>query len=248
MPTLLQTVINDVLSKLDADANSTIGNLMVGTDSTTAVQETNQSIIGFFNEGCYDFCRNFYALMTTATMATYPIGAESATFDSFVSSNNCVLWAARAAAWNGQQLTHIKREVMENEFPTWLTDPTGTPQYWFQNGITSIGTYPKPSTVASFTVSGLGVPAPIPIDAEPDATYVNGIPDHNVYAINNFAAGRLASKAIRDPMMVQRAGIWSNEYFKIVIRELDQLWNTDPILARAHYQPIHIWRGRITNM
>ena len=226
-PMQLADMQNDVLSRLGESFNSPAGLLPTGTGGA-AVIATLQTATDYLNEAAADLARMAQPLpdMGTCSLGS---GVRYLSFNALTLSSGNFMWAARAVVWDGMQLQHCKRAKLERWFPTYLTDASGDPQYWYEFG-TSIGFYPVPASTETVSVDGLVTPKPMvegsdTLPFEPD----------QIKLVIFQAAGRLAVKNVQNTSLAARGQVWmgaANTGFQATLLEN---WQRDPDLMRAHY-------------
>jgi hypothetical protein len=223
----LSDLQNSVLTLLHEAQNSPVAELDPSPGGTAAIT-TDQQITLFLNEGCADLARTAIPVPGTASLAAQT--AQMYAYSAFTTLDSGKLWYARSVSFNGFALIPISRAALERWFPTWQTDPTGSPLYWFRNGVEGFGIYPQPSSSGTLAAAGFEIPVPL---ASPTDTLMAWLPDHLTKLPVWYAAAQVALQNDEDMSLRQRAVIWSGAYQEGVAELQKQCWQSDPALARA---------------
>jgi len=227
VPPQLTDLQNAVLNLLHEDQDSPVAALEASAGGSAAIT-TLQQITLFLNEGCADLARTAVpapgvATLTGQTAQMYP-------YSALATADGGKLWYARSVTFNGFALIPISRTALERWFPTWQTDPTGSPLYWFRNGIEGFGIYPAPASSATLAAAGYEIP---PILVNATDTLSAWLPDHLTKLPVWYAAAQVALQNDEDMSLRQRAVTWSGAYQEGVAELQKQLWQSDPALARG---------------
>ncbi|HEX5323838.1 MAG TPA: hypothetical protein VFW40_08640 [Capsulimonadaceae bacterium] len=190
---------------------------------TTAAQITTK-----LNEACADLARNAVPTPGTATLSSQT--AASYAYSSLATADTGQLWYARSVSFAGFALISISRSALERWYPTWQTDATGSPAYWFRNGIEGFGIYPTPASSGTLAVAGFEIPPDLSSGTDTLAAW---LPDHLTKLVVWYAAAQIALQNEEDMSLKGRAVTWSQAYMEGVAELQKQLWQSDPTLARG---------------
>lgn len=228
-PAQLGDVINDVLSLLGEDSNSTAGDLRSGTGASSTIS-TAQTITQYVNESCAELARGAYPVNDYGIF-TLPSGSASFSFTALTTTTGNVIWAPRGVAWNGIALDRCSRTAAELWSPSWTTDANATPAYWYPQGTDGVGLSPKPSSSSTVTVYGVAIPKLLANTTDP----LNWLQPDLVKLIEFRTAARLAMRNAEDPSLGPRAELWNAEWEAGKQALLSRLWAEDPYFAELHY-------------
>lgn len=220
---------NDVLSRLAEPLNSKAGDLPAGGGSTITIP-TLDTITQYLNEAQEDLARGCYPVLDYGT-ATVPMGTQSFALSGLTVPSGNSLWVARGVSWNGIPLARCSRSALEVWYPTWVTDVTGTPAYWYDQGEDGIGLYPRPSTTQATLVNGLAVPARLSLGTDTPAWLQADRTPLLVF----YACSMIAAKNLQNDVLSARGPLWRQEYEAGKAALLARLRARDHMLASAHF-------------
>lgn len=227
VPPQLTDLQNAVLQLLHEAGNSPVAELDSAAGGSATIT-TPQQITLFLNEGCADLAQNALPVPGTASLASQ--SAQMYNYSEIPSADGGKLWYARSVSFNGAALIPINRAALERWFPTWQTDATETPLYWFRNGRTGFGIYPTPPSAQTLAVAGYEIP---PILVDSTDTLAAWLSDNLTKLPVWYAAAQVALMNDEDMSLKSRAVTWSSAYQEGVNELQKQLWQSDPALARA---------------
>ena len=227
MTQMLSDLQNDVLSRLNEASNSGIGVLATGTGGAPTIA-TLATITQYLNEAMAAFCRECYPVPAIGTY-TWAAGAKYVGLTNFTISSGGTIWAVRGVSYAGVQLQYCSRAALELWFPTWQTDASGTPLYWFLADHNSVAVYPTP-TLATATVSIDGYAIPPSLVNQTDVITAI-MPDEQI-ALVFHAAARLAEKNQQDENLAPLVATFMAEYQKRADQAKARIL---PSVLRAHF-------------
>jgi len=228
-PYQLSDLRSDVLSRLGEPSNSRAGDLPNGTGGAAEII-TAATITQYLNEAQEDLARGCYPILDYGTI-TVPAGTQSFALAVVSVPSGNSLWAARGLSWNNLPLQRCSHSALEVWYPTWVTDITGTPQYWFDQGEDGICLYPRPSATQTVMINGLALPKRLVEDTDAPTWLQSDLAKLLVF----YAASMIAVKNAQNAALQARAPVWRQEYEAGKSELLARLWSNDPHLAGAHY-------------
>lgn len=229
MPQTLTELIRQVYSRINEAAASPRAQLDSGVNQTPVITSDAQ-VTEYLNDGQRDLCRSCFALPARAQASLAAGGAEVklSALTAAAGYAGCTLWSARGVRWGDVSLAFCGRAALETRYPAYLSDPAGTPRWWYESGQERIAVYPVPGTTRPLLVDGLSEPPPLVAGADTAAWCPDAIADLLVY----YAAAQVCLKNADDGSLYPRAGIWLSAYDA----GRQNLWEQlSPALRRAHY-------------
>jgi hypothetical protein len=218
------TLIAEVIRLLNESDTSSVGE--VGNGSGTVTVDTTTTITDYLNEAIKETCRTclYVPAKGTVTQTEHIINlSDISCLGPYVpTAPNTVndataLWFPLTVQAGSTNLVHCSEPTLRAYSPSYETDATGTPKYWFRQGNYNIQVYPKPTASTVFTVYGAGVVGNIGADT------LTIIPDDlQLKMWASYAAYKIALKNTDDPSVAQRA-FWSNWYNESRMRLWGQL-------------------------
>ena len=224
-----QQLQDDVQIRLGEAQASLNAAYMPGTNASTPVMGyTSAAVIGgWINDAQNDLARNYYPISDTATYS-WPAGQQFAKYAQFTCTNNPnnIPFGVRKVNFGGINLTSAGRAATENWYPNMDTDPTGTPTYYYEDGIEGIGVYPVPAATMSVTMRVIVVPAPLvnPTDVPIFTT------DRHVL-LSWFAATQCLLRNTDDPVLMYSGTAYMNAYRAAANNILSRVWRLDADFA-----------------
>ena len=223
MATLAQ-LTDEVLRLLNESTASSVGE--VGDGSGNVVTDTPTTIAAYLNEAVEETCRTciYVPAKGTVTQSSHIINLSDVACLDYVPTPTAstvndanLIWFPLSVMSGSTMLTHCSEPTLRAYNPSYDSDASGTPKYWYRQGNYSIQVYPKPSTSTVFTIWGAGTVADLGTDS------ITIIPDDLQYKMwASYAVYKLALKNTDDPSLAQRA-FWSNWYNECRMRLWGQL-------------------------
>jgi len=173
---------------------------------------------------------------TTTANGSWTVTVLSPTTFSLLGStgNGSYISGGTATVTTATSLTYCGEAALRTQYPSWNTDASGVPAYWYRQGEAGVGIYPSAYTAHLVTVKGQALPARLSADAD-IPTWL--LPDLERILVAG-AAFKVAEKSQQNDDLKARAPIWQAEYEGGKAALLLRLWQTDPTTARAHYLPV----------
>lgn len=228
------TLYNEVIRLLNESTDSSLGE--VGDGSGTVTVETPQTIVAYLNEAINECCRTCIYVPAKATITqSNPIinlsdvACNSAYVETPADKQNDALrlWFPLTVVWNSIPLVHCSEPTLRAYSPSFESEGTATPKYWYRLGDYSLRLYPSPPTNQQITVYGAGTLTGFDIPASgvlpDDVTSITVIPDDiQLKMWSCYAAYRLVLKNTDDPSIAARS-FWGNWYNESRMRLWSQL-------------------------
>jgi len=231
----LTALQQDVLSRLHEAGNSTLADLPTGTGGSSTITTATQ-LTTYLNDGAADLCRRAFRLEETGTYANLPSGTQYVRWDQFSTTGGHTLRGARTVQYNGVLLGYYDLAHLENRYPTYQTDASATPLYWYLNGERGLGIYPTPSA-SNLTLKVVGV-AGQPVLLASGSDVPSWLPSDRHHLLSLYACKMVAKQNLEDPSVAGRAPVWEDEYERGVAAMLQGLWESDPLSTMAHFPPL----------
>lgn len=226
---------NETIRLLNESFDSSLGE--VGNGSGTVDIWTSKTIVEYLNEAVNECCRTcIYVPARASITQTNPIVnlSDVSCLSTYVETlpNNqndaSKLWFPLTVLAGSTSLTHCSEPTLRAYSPSFESDASGTPKYWYRLGDYSLRLYPAPATSQVITVFGAGTLAGFtvpPDDVTPpdDTVTITVIPDDiqlKMWAA--YAAYKLVLKNTDDPSIAARS-FWGNWYNESRMRLWSQL-------------------------
>lgn len=216
---------DEVIRLLNEQQDTSLGE--VGDGSGLVYTDSPTTIVDYLNEAIAETCRTcvYVPAKGTITQTNPIVNLHDLSVDgtyvptptpvlpiTAISNDATAVWFPLTVVAGSTSLVHCSEPTLRAYSPTFESDATGTPKYWFRNGQNSIRIYPAPSSSTSFTVYGCGVLANLV--AGNTTTDITILPDDvQLKMWASYAAYKLTMKNADDPSVAQRAfwGNWYNE-------------------------------------
>ncbi len=217
MARTLTDMTNSVFIRLNESLNSPVGNLEYGSGNT-AFQVTTATIRQYLDEGMTEVFKACLLLpgkglaYTTAGVYLYTLNDLNAQMERTRSLANLyadgsTLWAARGVTYDNTALFYCGIEALALRTNNFQNVATGTPRYWYRDGMEAVGIWPAPATAAGLTAFGYVTPPSLALSAT--AVWMQ---DSEVDGVEFYAAIKIAEKAFDDPSLYGRIAHLKGDY------------------------------------
>ena len=220
----LQTLIDETIRLLNESTDTSLGE--VGDGSGNVTTTSIATIEDYLNEAVQECCRTCIYVpakgsitQTSAIVNMSDIICDGTYVPTQPNTVNDALaiWFPLTVMAGSTALVHCSEPTLRAYSPSFESDATGTPKYWFRQSDYTIRIYPTPATSTTFTVYGAGTVGGLSADT------LTIIPDDiQLKMFPAYAAYKLVLKNTDDPSIAARS-FWGNWYNESRMRLWSQL-------------------------